>query len=141
MISTERTPVLMTWGDYHLLKSLASNNTCSGSMTFADEFNRAILVQDYAFPPHAIRLYSKVSLRVESTRELRQFTIVPPAEADELSGKISVLDPLATAIFGFREGETISWTFAEEAQILKIQEVKNEMLPFEIKNSSPVYIS
>ncbi|MEO6833220.1 MAG: GreA/GreB family elongation factor [Chitinophagaceae bacterium] len=141
MTSPERIPVLMTWGDYNLLKALTPDNGLSEAGAFAEELNRAIMVQDYAFPPHAIRLYSQVSVINENTGAVRQLTIVPPGEADETLGKISVFDPFATAIFGFRQGETVDWTFPEGAKKLKIQEVKNELLPFEKLNSSSQYVS
>lgn len=141
MNSPERMPVLMTWGDYNLLKSLTPVSFQPGENTFAEELHRAIMLQDYAFPPHAIRLYSEVVVLDESSGKLRHLTIVPPDEADEKLGKISVLDPFATAIFGFRQGETVDWVFAEGKRKLTIQEVKNEFLSLEKMNSLPQSVS
>lgn len=141
MNTPERIPVLMTWGDYKLLKSLTPNSSQAGFTSFADELNRAIMVQDYAFPPHAIRLYSQVIIQDELDGALRKLTIVPPNEADETCGKVSVFDSLATAIFGFRQGETVAWEFPEGHRKITIKEVKNEILPFERTKSSPEYFT
>ena len=141
MNNAERTPVLMTWEDYYLLKSLSNEEPMQERSSFADELNRAIMVQSYAFPPHAIRLYSEVIIQDAASGETKSLKIVPPSEVNEEQHCISVFDPLATAIFGFRQGESIEWPFPEGLRTIRIQEVKNNLaIPSQL-SSEPKYYS
>lgn len=119
----------MTRGDYGILKSIAPSTLQYDCSEFTEELNRAILVQDYAFPQHAIRLYSQVTLQDKTTNTQTQFTIVLPDEANEECAKKSVLEPLATAVLGFREGEEIVWFNAKGKGKFKIVQVNNSQLP------------
>ncbi|MBS1645365.1 MAG: GreA/GreB family elongation factor [Bacteroidetes bacterium] len=137
MKNNHRIPVLMTRGDYGILKSITPSPQQYELSEFTEELNRAILVQDYAFPHHAIRLYSQVTLQDESTNTKTQFTIVLPDEANEESARKSVLEPLATAVLGFREGEEIVWANAKGKGKFKIVQVNNSQLPVFQNNLHP----
>jgi regulator of nucleoside diphosphate kinase len=128
MKTTEMNPVLMIWEDYFELRRLVPLMQ-SDSAPLSGELSRAILLRNDAFPPHAIRMYSHVTI-LDVDKEVEHcFCIVLPEEADETAGKLSVLTPMATAIIGFRKGEEITWPFPGGVKRLKILEVRNNNLP------------
>ena len=106
----ELNPVIMTEEDYKLLKPyvdmLPDKND---QMSLAHELKRAVIVKKDAFPQHAVKLNSKVSVLDQDTQRVLEFTIVMPEHADMKQNKISVLTPMGAALIGFRKGEEVRW--------------------------------
>jgi len=118
-------PVLITEEDYQLLKPFAKSNSQEGEMSLSEELKRAIIVQKDAFPEHAVRLNSKVTVMDLATEKLLEFTLVMPGHADLQAKKISILTPMGAALIGFRKGDQVQWQLPKGLKTFKIMEVKN----------------
>ena len=120
-------PVIIREDDYHLLKPfLAKTGIALQDMSLSAELSRAVVVKKYAFPPHAIRINSKVQIQDEETDAFREVCIVLPQHANIKENKISILSPIGTALIGFRKGETVLWEVPAGLKKIKIIEVQNE---------------
>jgi regulator of nucleoside diphosphate kinase len=125
MKHTELHPVLMIEDDYRALKRYAGDTYNKDVMSLARELDRAIIVHRDAFPDHAIRLNSEVSLVEKKTKKKLRFTIVLPGQASIAEQKISALAPVAVAVIGFRKGEEISCELPGGTKQFIIEEVVN----------------
>lgn len=127
MNNKELNPVVIPKKDYQILRSLVERNSIDAHCaSLASELERAILVNDDAFPPHAIKLNSKVSVMDLETSIQKTFWIVMPQLADIAQQKISILSPMGTALLGFRKGEEVQWAMPKGLKQFKIMEVWNE---------------
>jgi len=77
------------------------------------------------FPNDVSRLYDVITLRNIKTRQNVQFKLVPPAERDNWSGKISALSPLGIALLGVVNGQSISWQSGNKTNYYTVMEVRN----------------
>jgi len=120
-------PVIIQEEDYQLLRHLMTKSaTSDDEMSLAAELGRAIIVKKDAFPIHAIRLNSRVEILDEETGLTRCLYIVMPANANIKENKVSILSPIAAALFGFRKGETVQWKVPAGLKKFKINDVQNE---------------
>ena len=71
------------------------------------ELVQAKVVPEGKLPGNVITMNTRVLLRVDGAEE--EVTLVYPYEADALTGRISVLSPIGTAILGYREGDKLEW--------------------------------
>jgi regulator of nucleoside diphosphate kinase len=71
------------------------------------ELARAQVVPEGKLPDDVITMNSRAVLRVDGAED--EVTLVYPGEADALTGLISVLSPIGTAILGYREGDRLEW--------------------------------
>ena len=118
-------PVMITQEDYNLLKPYFSKlKTIGDEMSLSSELSRAMILKKEAFPAHAIRLNSKISIQDEASGNITELTIVLPEFANIKEKKISVLTPIAAALIGFRKGETVSWKVPAGVKTFKITEVE-----------------
>ncbi|MCC6186859.1 MAG: GreA/GreB family elongation factor [Chitinophagaceae bacterium] len=125
-MNTENPVVVAIEKDYALLKKLINTDlSAPHQMTLGHELERAIIVSEDAFPPHAIKLNSRVRVMNTETQVVKTFTIVLPNLADIRKSKISVLSPMGTALFGFRKGEHITWKLPKGLQKIEILDVWN----------------
>ena len=127
MKNKELNPVIMIEDDYRALKHYAGTSYKDDVLSLARELDRAIIVRKDAFPTHAIRLHSRVSLEETTTKKRISFAIVLPGEADIKEHKISALTPLAIAIIGFREGEEVTCKLPGGTRHFRIDEVQNTL--------------
>jgi regulator of nucleoside diphosphate kinase len=128
MKTQQLNPVLITEDDYQLLKPYIDNMPGRHEeMTLAHELSRAVVVKKEAFPPHGVRINSKVSvLDLESNRIL-EFTLVMPEHADMRENKVSILTPMGAALIGFRKAEEVSWRVPAGLKRFRILDVQNRM--------------
>lgn len=126
MSKKELNPVLMIESDYRALKPFAGNTYKDNELSLARELERAIIVHKDAFPKHAIRLNSQVSLVEKKTKKKISFTIVLPKHANIKEQKISALAPVAVAIIGFRKGEEVRCKLPGGTRHFRIEEVINK---------------
>jgi len=126
MNNNNMNPVIITEGDYQLIKGLIGN-TGKGhnEMTLSHEMNRAILVKKDALPVNTIGINSEVAVLDIETQKVKSFTIVMPAMANMSLGKISILSPMGTALIGFRKGEEVVWGMPGGLKKFLILEVKH----------------
>jgi regulator of nucleoside diphosphate kinase len=71
------------------------------------ELVQAKVVPEGKLPGNVITMNTRVLLRVDGAEE--EVTLVYPHEAGALTGRISVLSPIGTAILGYREGDKLEW--------------------------------
>lgn len=88
------------------------------------EIDRARIVEQGLLPPDVIALYSQVSLEDAQTGASEEYVLVPPAEADVASRRVSVTAPLGTALLGFRVGDVVAWEMPGGERRLRILGVR-----------------
>lgn len=74
-------------------------------------------------PSDVVTMRSKVSLKDLDTGKRQVYSIVFPMEANSDEGKISILAPLATALLGFKCGDTVEVQAPSRLRRLKIEEI------------------
>jgi len=92
---------------------------------FSDELQNAQIVDEEEMPEEIIRFNSKVTVASEKGWE-RTLQVVTPTERDLKQNKISFLTPMGSALFGYSEGDTVTWDFPTGQQQLKIVAVAQE---------------
>ena len=80
------------------------------------EISRARIVEPAEMPRNVATMNSHVVYRDEDTGEERLVTLVYPIEEDSLTGRLSILSPLGTALLGLSEGQAITWTAPDGRQ-------------------------
>lgn len=88
-----------------------------------DELEYAEVVASEEIPPDVVTMRSTVRLRDLDKNEEQIYSIVFPTEANPDEGKISILAPLATALLGFRLGDTVEFQAPSRLRRLKIEEI------------------
>lgn len=88
-----------------------------------DELEYAEIVASENIPPDVVTMRSKVNLKDLDTNEENVYSIVFPSEANFDEGKISILAPLATALLGFRRGDTVEFEAPSRRRRLEILEI------------------
>lgn len=117
----------MTQKDYDILQPYINNNTdIHTDVSLFNEINRAIIVTEEAFPKHAIRLNSKVSVLDLETQKILEFTLVMPDEANSHKNQLSILTPLGVALIGFRKAEEIQYRLSARLKRYRILDVHNK---------------
>jgi regulator of nucleoside diphosphate kinase len=92
----------------------------------SEELERARIIEDEHFSAEAVRMGGEVDFRDDTTGKTRTVTLVYPAQADIVEGKVSVLTPIGTALIGLRAGQSISWnTRSGETRRLTVLRVRN----------------
>ncbi|GAA4469388.1 nucleoside diphosphate kinase regulator [Nemorincola caseinilytica] len=126
MDTRKQNPVVITEEDHRLLMPYATKDGVTDhEMSLAHELNRAVIVTKEAFPPHCIRINSKVAVLDLETQRVIEFTIVMPDHADMRQNKISILTPMATALIGFRKAEEVQWKVPAGLKRFRILDVTN----------------
>lgn len=74
-------------------------------------------------PPDVVTMRSKVSLKDLDSGDRYVYSIVFPSEAKTDEGKLSILAPLATALLGYKRGDTIEFQAPSRMRRLKIEEI------------------
>lgn len=122
----EKTPVIIREDDYELLRQFMNKSgSAAGEMSLSAELGRAIIVKKDAFPPHAIRINSKVSILDEESGTMRELFIVMPQHANIKENKVSIISPIGSALIGFRKGEIVQWEVPAGLKTFKIIDVEN----------------
>ncbi len=75
----------------------------------SEELERAQVVDNGRVPAQAVHMGCEVDFRDDTTGKSHSVTLVYPAQADIVQGKLSVLTPVGTALIGLRAGQSISW--------------------------------
>lgn len=99
--------IIVTDSDFLQLRSLNTH------AHLAEELGNAEIVSADRVPPGVVTMNSRVLFEDDTAGESREITIVFPADADALRGKVSVLAPVGTALLGLTEGESITWPFPD----------------------------
>jgi regulator of nucleoside diphosphate kinase len=87
------------------------------------ELGRAELVDSRAVPRDVVTMNSRLTFRTAADGLTRTVTLVYPADADMIAGKLSILTPIGVALLGLRPGKAMPWE--EPVGMLKTLVVQN----------------
>ena len=87
------------------------------------ELEYAEVVAPEEIHPDVVTMRSKVKLKDLDTSEEKVYSIVFPYEANFDEGKISILAPLATALLGYKRGDTVQVEAPSRLRRLQISEI------------------
>lgn len=85
------------------------------------ELERAIVVDPQHVAPDVVTMNSRVVLQLDDAE--KEVALVYPQDADERSGKLSVLSDVGAAILGYQEGDAIDWMVSDRTQRILIERV------------------
>jgi regulator of nucleoside diphosphate kinase len=88
-----------------------------------NELDRTHIVEPTALPGDVVTMNSRVRLKDMDTGEVKNYSLVFPAEADMTQNKISILAPIGTAILGYRAGDTVDWQVPAGTRTVRIEEI------------------
>ena len=88
-----------------------------------NELEWAQVVSPQAIPGDVVTMNSQTRVRDLDSSEEMVFTLVFPAEADYVRGRLSVLAPIGTALLGYRAGDTVELEVPAGVRRLKIEQV------------------
>jgi regulator of nucleoside diphosphate kinase len=88
-----------------------------------DVLEFAEVVPSDDIPPDVVTMRSKIKLKDLDTGEEKVYSIVFPTEANFDEGKISILAPLATALLGYKRGDTVEVEAPARLRRLLISEI------------------
>jgi len=123
--------------EYDLLKDNIANSKSQDDKIYRDSIKKlnfqlesAKIVEDGMIPEDVIRYNSIVSIETPSFGE-RSYQIVTPDKGNIQQNKISVLSPMAIALFGYATGDEIEWHFPSGMNKVNIIGVKQQVGPLE----------
>lgn len=87
------------------------------------ELAAAVIVESDEVPADVVTMHSRVGVRDLERDVHTLYTLVPPAEADTLAGRLSVLAPLGTALLGRRAGEEIIFRSPAGERRLRLERI------------------
>ena len=105
--------IWLTAQDYNRLRTLLAHLTRqsrgmqAGVETLEEILDLARVVNPETVPGNVVTMNSRVQYEDVSTREQGTVTIVYPADADPMGGRISVLSPVGAALLGESEGNEV----------------------------------
>ncbi len=116
--------IYVTEKDYMRLRNLLDSFHGEDYEDLEIELDRAGVLTDAEVPRDLITMNSTVRyLNVQDNKELT-ISLVYPKDANFNEGKISILAPLGSAIFGLKVGQEINWMFPDgKTRTLRILEV------------------
>lgn len=88
-----------------------------------EELENAEIIAPEHVPPEVVTMRSKIKLKDLDTGKENVYSIVFPAEANLDEGKISILAPLATALLGYKRGDTVEFKAPGRLRRLRIEEI------------------
>jgi len=126
-VMSKRT-IYMTLNDVdrldHLLISAAASATDPDPLdALHGELDKAKIVHPEEVPPDVVTMNSKVRLKDMDTGETKTLTLVFPEDADPGQERVSVLEPIGTALIGYRVGDEIRWQRTGTSLHLKVEEI------------------
>lgn len=121
-VLTEDYKKILSWlRDGHLLNAMDSRLIHQ----LKEELQKARQVNREEMPADVVRLYSTVTVLEQGKNDPVTFTIVPPGHASIPEKKVSLLAPMATALFGYRTGDRVEWEVPSGWKTFIIQQVVN----------------
>ena len=121
--------IRLTTSDRHRLFVLVARADRAGALDRAhaveleDELRDAEVVAPSETPPDLITMRTTFRIRDITTGESSLCTLVYPEEADRGQGRISVLEPLGSAVLGKRAGDTIDISLPGASRRVWIDEI------------------
>lgn len=103
------------------LQSLIEFEQGAAVVELEHEIERAIVVDPHHVARNVVTMNSRVVLQLDHDQE--QVELVYPQDADERSGKLSILSEVGAAILGYREGDAFDWMVADRTRRILIERV------------------
>jgi regulator of nucleoside diphosphate kinase len=126
----QQTTIYITATDRERLRNLIQlvrDQGDRGHLTYVnrleEELAEAEIVAPEDISPDVVTMRSKIKLNDLDTGEEMVYSIVFPTEANSDEGKISILAPLATALLGYRRGDTVEFQAPARLRRLEIEEI------------------
>lgn len=102
----------------HLLSAANRKNPSLNKLR--EELQHAKIVSESQLPQDVVALDSRVQLEDLDDNTREEYSIVMPAQADPDHQRLSVLAPVATALLGYRVGDTVEWPMPGGTRRLKV---------------------
>ena len=128
-------PIVVTTLDEQRLHDLIQQTRSSGSLDpqqerslndLEKELGRAKIVRPQEVPADVVTMNTVVRVRAEHSRRTSEWTVVYPQDADFDEGRISVLEPLGTALLGYHVGDDFEWEMPAGLRRYHIEEVLSQ---------------
>lgn len=113
--------IYITEMDKARLQSLIGFEEGAAVVELEHEIERAIVVDPQHVARDVVTMNSRVVLQLDD--EQKEVALVYPQDADERSGKLSVLSDVGTAILGYQEGDAIDWMVTDRTRRIRIDKV------------------
>lgn len=117
----ESADIYITELDKDRLENLIYFEQGPATVELEHEIERAIVVDAQHVAPDVVTMNSRVVLQLDHAE--KEVALVYPQDADERSGKLSVLSDVGAAILGYQEGDAIDWMIADRTQRILIERV------------------
>jgi regulator of nucleoside diphosphate kinase len=105
---------------------LNSDSTYKASLSkFAEELKVAKICESDAIPGDVVRMNSTVTIQ-DPYRNFNSYQIVRPENRNIAENRISIVAPMALAVFGYAEGDEVLWQFPSGLQTIKIVKVEQK---------------
>ena len=93
------------------------------AQALAAELEQAKIVEPEEMPHNVVTMNSKVKITFVKTGKQIELKIVYPQDADINQNLISIFSPIAAALIGYKEGETIDWIVPSGPTRIKVDEI------------------
>jgi regulator of nucleoside diphosphate kinase len=117
----DTTGIYITEMDKARLQSLIEFEEGAAIVELEHEIERAIVVEPQHVARDVVTMNSRVVLHLDD--EEKEVALVYPQDADERSGKLSVLSDVGAAILGYQEGDAIDWMVSDRTRRILIEKV------------------
>lgn len=126
--------------EFDYLKQVLANAPHKGDRTYkasinklAEELKQAKICESSAIPDDVVRMNSTVTIQ-DPYRNFNSYQIVRPELGNIAENRISILAPMALAVFGYAEGDEFMWQFPLGLQKIKIVKVEQKKMSTEKKS-------
>jgi len=120
----DETTIFITEKDYARIRNVMSSVNSTDYENLDLELERAKIISDDEVPPDLVTMNSRVKFfNIQENKEM-VVTIVYPDDANDDEGRVSILDPLGSALIGLLENREINWMFPDgKTKTLRILKV------------------
>jgi len=115
--------------DFQIIHDLIKNQSAIQQTKeiryLAEELKKAKIVKDNKISSELVQLNSVVQIEDQTNKQLMDFQIVLPSQANLKEKKISILAPIGIALIGFKKDQLVEWQMPAGKKTLKILHVEN----------------
>ncbi|ASR44438.1 GNAT family N-acetyltransferase [Xanthomonas citri pv. mangiferaeindicae] len=120
-VLAKATDIYVTEIDKARLESLIAFEQGAAVVELEHEIERAIVVEPQRVARDVVTMNSRVVLQVD--HDQAQVELVYPQDADDRSGKLSILTDVGAAILGYQEGDAFDWRVGDRTRHIRIDKV------------------
>lgn len=99
-------------------------NTQKSLRKLSDELKQADVRKESELPADVVRVGSIVTFKSPSIRK-EGLQLVMPKDADLKANKLSVFTVMGSALIGYRQGTSITWTLPKGEETILLEKVDN----------------